>query len=121
MYQKQYQVLLCVFRPTGIRIRTLKLLPALETRLADPSLTVNGRTLTFLTTLRCLHYLEYDPAGSCTVYDYDGNVLEHPEVSGETVTLSGCPQDTVTLNAKDLPLHESRAAVTIRLLGEALR
>ena len=108
-------------RPTGIRIRTLKLLPALETRLTDPSLTVNGRKLTFLTTLRCLHYLEYDPAGSCTVYDYDGNVLEHPEVSGEAVALSACPDDTVTLNAKDLPLHESRAAVTIRLLGEALR
>jgi hypothetical protein len=107
-------------RPTGIRLRTLKLLPARENRLVDPMVSMNGRTVTFHTELPCFHYLEYDASGGCTIYDYAGNETEHPEVTGDAVTLAGHLTNTVTLSSLDTPDHEKRAAVTVRLIGEAL-
>ena len=104
-------------RPAKIRLRTLKLLPACENLLEDPCISVNGETLTFHTKLPCFHYLEYDPAGACTVYDYDGNEVEHPEVTGEAGSLIGHLNNAVTLSSLDMPDHEKRAAVTIRLTG----
>ena len=104
-------------QPTKIRLRTLRLLPARENLLEDPGISINGQTLTFHTKLPCFHYLEYDPLGSCTVYDYDGNELEHPEVTGEAGVLTGHLNNAVTLNSPDTPDHEKRAAVTIRLTG----
>ena len=104
-------------KPTQIRIRTLKLLPSFENRLENPSLTVNGKTLTFHTSLSCFSCLEYDPSGACTVYDYDGNVLGHPSVSGVPGELVDHLNNAVTLDSEDMPQHQKRAAVTVKLVG----
>ncbi|NLD86661.1 MAG: hypothetical protein GX633_00170 [Clostridiales bacterium] len=102
---------------TNIRLKPIKLLPSYENTLLNPRITINGHDVVFNTALKSFNTLEYTPEGDCTVYDYFGNIVEKPTVTGEIGLLTKQKNNAVTLSSDDKPPHQKRAAVTIKLIG----
>lgn len=103
--------------PTAIRLRTIKLLPCRENTLVNPSVIINGSALTFNTKLHCFNVLEWAPGKECVVFDYLGNIIAHPTVSGKIGSLINNYYNEIKITSEDLPAFEKRVALTLGLIG----
>lgn len=104
-------------QPTGIRLRTIKILPHYENVLENPTLTVNGSAVTFHCTLHPKNWLLCKPDGSCEIMDFAGNTLECPKYSGQLPVLKTGENEIILSSAEEVP-YRKRAAVTLRVIGE---
>lgn len=101
-----------------LRMEPVRILPERAVTLHDPTLTVNGQSVTFRTALKSGTYLEYDPeSGKAQVFDLKGFLLDTPEVTGVKPFLNA-GENTVTLTAGSTDGVAKRAALTVRTAGE---
>lgn len=112
-------------QPTGIRLRTIRLLPYYENVLKNPTLLINGKAVTFHCQLHPRHWLEWKPDGSCEILDTKGNVIERPTVSGDLPILMPGENEVVLTSEEMSDSREQmparkRAAVTLRMIGNAI-
>lgn len=106
-------------KPTGIRLRTIKLLPYFENVLVNPSLAINGKKFTFHCKLHPNTWLEFRPDGSCEVLDFDGNTVEYPKYTGELPVLESGVNEIVLVSQEKVD-HHKRAAITLRVIGDKI-
>ncbi len=106
-------------KPTGIRLRTIKLLPYHENVLMNPTLIINGKQCTFHCELHPKTWLELKPDGSCEVLDYKGHTVEHPKYSGGMPILKAGSNEVV-LVSQEKPDHLKRAEITLRVFGDEI-
>lgn len=103
-----------------IRVKPIKALPHHCITLTNPTLTVNGRAITFKASLNSTDVLEYDPeTGDAVVIDRFGNLLSKPEIIGEAPILEK-GENTVTLSDSSECAYQKRAAVTLRTHGDII-
>ncbi|MGC8862722.1 MAG: hypothetical protein ACP5R5_08095 [Armatimonadota bacterium] len=55
-----------------VYVSPMKALPLVQTKLANPSITINGRTITFPVELESGYYLEYNWLSGCKIYSPRG-------------------------------------------------
>lgn len=103
-------------KPTGIRLRGIKLLPYRETVLNHPTLSINGRKITFQCKLRPKTRLELSPDGRCEITDYKGHVLQMPEYTGDIPRLI-CGENVIRLETNETAPYIQRAELTLRAIG----
>ncbi|TMV52326.1 hypothetical protein FE783_05135 [Paenibacillus mesophilus] len=102
-----------------LKMKPIVALPHREQTLVNPTVTINGQSVTFMTELRSGTYLECSAEGECTVYDRKGSVIDTPAIAGEIpVVLSG--NNELTITSSEASPYMKRAAVTLRLMGEYL-
>ena len=104
-------------KPTGIRLRTIKLLPYYENVLKNPTLTINGKPITFNCELKPKNWLELKADGSCEIIDYCGFTVERPTFTGELPVLKEGANEIV-ISSDEKVDHLKRAVVTLRVVGD---
>jgi hypothetical protein len=99
---------------SGVKALREKTLP-----LRDPSITINGKTLTFHTELQPDQYLIFKPEGGvCKLYSANGFALKDVEVEGEIPTIEK-GVNRVSFNCKTASNLSQKAKVKIALVGGA--
>jgi hypothetical protein len=95
---------------TEVIIRPIMALPVQPAELKNPSLSVNGQTLTFPVTLKSGDFLELEPTGDCTHYNDKGDPLSSLHLPvlpmlrpGENTVALDCARAEVTVNAFGTP------------------
>lgn len=103
-----------------IRLKPIKALPAHELEIKNPTLKINGQTITFETTIKSRTFLEFDPeTNSVILYDLMGNVLDKPIVIGNAPILEEGKNIIEFTGDCDSP-YQKRVAITLRTAGEPL-
>ncbi len=110
--------------PAGKEVTTylspIKSIPVRHVTLKNPSVTINGQTLTFPVDLPTASYLEMYSGEECKVYDYQGLLVTTAKPQGTVPTLRpGENEVTFTCEGPD-DVH-GRANVTVISYGEVLR
>ena len=98
----------------------IKALPLVKAKLANPRVTIGGRTIIFPVTMETGSYLEFHSASDCRLYDPQGKLVQEVNPEGEAPTLAaGSSQVTFECDA---PAEgpNPRAYVTVISQGEAL-
>lgn len=104
-----------------VRVKPIKALPHHSITLVDPTLTINGRSITFKTVLNSTDFLEYDPETNIArVYDKVGHLLDTPETVGEAPVLT-IGENTVALSDASQSKYQKRASVTLRTHGDIIK
>lgn len=104
----------------NIKVRPIKALPHREVPLTDPTITVNGKSVTFKTTMPGGSFMEYDPeTGIAKLFDGIGNLLDTPEIIGDAPILEA-GENTVTLSDSSTSEYQKRASVTFRTHGDII-
>ncbi len=112
--------LMVVGEPKNLRFRTVKALAVRDETAVDPTIEIDGRSLTFRGKIKNGHYLEYDPeTGRASVWDSFGNLMSEPEVSGEVPLLSN-GTSKIRFSGKNESGAPSRVRITIRTQGEKI-
>src|SRR5690606_33829051 len=70
-----------------LKMKPIVALQHREQALVNPTVTINGQSITFQTVLRSGTFLECSEDGGCRVYDVKGNIVETPTVSGDIPTV----------------------------------
>jgi len=108
--------------PAGKRvsclISPLRALPIVAAKLANPSVTINGKTVVFPVSLETGQYIEYYSADDCKLYGADGNFISDVRPTGDAPTLSPGKNDAAF--SCDPPPGDlnARAIVTVISEGE---
>jgi hypothetical protein len=102
-----------------LKMKPIVSLPHHEQTFVNPTVSINGKSVTFKTALKSGTYLECSADGECKVYDMKGNILDTPEVVGDIPYLnSGNNELMITSNESSKYLK--RAAVTSRVVGSRI-
>lgn len=98
----------------------VKALPIVQNKLVNPSVTINGKQITFPVELPSGSWIEYNPPSDCKLYDASGNLVSDVKPSGGAPTLASGKNDVSF--ACDPPAGgiSARARVTIISDGPAL-
>lgn len=118
-YLDDVQVLVHPQGDYDIKLRDIVALPHTSVDLKNPTVSVNGQSISFDVTLNSSEYLEYDPKTNlCIHYDSIGRELSRPKVIGNIKLQNG--DNAVTFDAaSDSPLIK-RAALTLITLGDKI-
>ena len=93
-------------------LSAVKALPLVKGKLKNPSINLNGSTITFPVELESNCYLEFTSMSDCKVYGPMGEVLAEVVPQGEVPTLkSGA--NRVRFNCESEPGVSARANVTV--------
>ena len=102
-----------------IKMKDIVILPEVQLEYKNPTITANGKSITFETVLKSGEYIEYDPeTNTCVQGDKVGNVIATPKVLGEIVLQSG--DNTVSLTAECDSNLQKRAALTLITFGDKI-
>lgn len=104
---------------TGIRLRSIKLLPYYKNVLENPTICINENKLTFKCKLAPETRLSMTPDGKCEVTDYNGKIIERPDYIGKLPVLKEGENDIRLVSDESL-LHIERAEVTLRVIGKEI-
>ncbi len=66
----------------------IRALPLVAVKLVDPSVTINGKTITFPITLETGQYIEFGSMDDCKLYAADGNFISDVKPRGDAPALS---------------------------------
>nr|MBQ4318003.1 hypothetical protein [Clostridia bacterium] len=103
-----------------IRLRPIKALPEKELTLVNPSVTINGQKITFLTELKSRTFIDYYPeTGKAAVRNFRGEVIAEPEVVGEAPVMVPGTNIVEVNDSSDCP-YMKRTAITLRTYGETV-
>jgi len=111
--------LMIVGDPKNLRFRTVRALPIREAFLVDPTLEINGQTVTFEGRIKNGHYMEYAPGSRTVVYDSLGHEISEMKPSVRQIEIPD-GQSTVRFSGKTETGNHATARVTIRTNGEQL-
>lgn len=100
-----------------IKMRPIVALPHRKQTLVNPTVRINGQSVTFLTELESGTYLECTPEGACAVYDVKGNVIDTPVIAGD-IPVVRPGSNELTISSSEASPYVKRAVVTLRLAGE---
>lgn len=100
-----------------LKMKPIVALPHRKQALVNPTVTLNGQSVTFRTVLKSGTYLECSAEGECKVYDLKGHVVDTPAVDGEIPAVQPGGNE-LTISSDEASPYMKRAAVTLRLLGE---
>ncbi len=93
-------------------ISPIKALPYVTTRLANPSVTIGGKRITFPTQLESGYYIDFRSSADCKVYGPQGELVGEIKPQGEVPVLKA-GENQVEFNCGiDSPVNP-RASVTI--------
>ncbi|NLM79088.1 MAG: hypothetical protein GX173_13585 [Ruminococcaceae bacterium] len=99
---------------TGIRLKTIKLLPPVENTLHNPTVTINGQQVTFPVSLHGSSILECHPDGFCEVFNLRGEHLASPVPDGEIPVLrQGVNQ--LSIDSAEQTACQKRAVLTLQV------
>ncbi len=98
----------------------VRALPTLKSKLANPAVTLNGRTLTFPVTLESGQYLEFDSMTDCRHYDERGKLLGRLQPQGDAPTVQS-GDNALRFTCVRPSAFRPRANVTVIVAGEAAR
>ncbi len=76
-------------KPVSCYLSPLKALPLVAASLPNPSVTVNGKTITFPVELECGCFIEYDSFSECRLYSASGDLLREIIPNGDAPVLTG--------------------------------
>ncbi|MBM3861579.1 MAG: hypothetical protein FJ395_18295 [Verrucomicrobia bacterium] len=95
---------------TEVVIRPIMALPVQPAELKNPSLTVNGKALSFPVTMKSGDFLELEPTGECAHYNDKGDSLASLQPvaapalrAGENTIALNCARAEVTINSFGVP------------------
>jgi hypothetical protein len=96
-----------------LRFRTVRALPLTEDYMVDPTLRINGRSVTFPGRIKSGHYMEYEPGSRAIVYDKTGTAISDmtPEVSPAALPAG---QSTVRYTGVTAAGRPAAARITLR-------
>ncbi|MFC1613663.1 hypothetical protein ACFL5K_00025 [Gemmatimonadota bacterium] len=100
-------------------LRPVKALKTVENTLNNPSITINGRTITFPGQLKQDEYLEFTDSRTCRFYGPDGHLLNEVEPVGPVPEVSA-GENEVTFDCDSGNIGQRSAIVTIITLGKVL-
>ena len=100
-------------------ISNIKALPMVPVRISDPSISVNGRMITFQTELESGMYLEFYSADNCKLFGPKGEFLEDVKVSG-TVPLLEKGDNNLSFSCEYTGEVNPRIRVTVIAEGDSL-
>ena len=103
----------------NLRFRTVKALPIREDRLVDPTLEINGQTVTYEGTIKNGHYMEYTPGNRAVVYDSLGNEISEMKPSANPVEIPN-GKSSVRFSCTTESGNQAAVCVTIRTNGGQL-
>jgi hypothetical protein len=102
-----------------LRMKPIVVLPHREQVLVNPTVTINGQSVTFMTELKSGTYLECSAEGECAVFDVKGGVIDTPAITGEIPVVQ--PGDNeLMISSRGASPYVKRATVTLRLTGEGV-
>ncbi len=101
-------------------ISPIKAIPLRLGTMRNPSITLNGKTLTFPVQLKSGQYLECRSASDCEVYDAEGNTVAKIAPIGDWPELQP-GSNGITFKAEPMPGPHPRGAITLITRGEPLR
>ncbi len=109
--------------PPGKSVRCalspIRALPAFDTKVINPSISVAGRTITFPVTIETGSYLELRSPGECRLYGRQGERLTDVKPQGEAPDLSP-GENTIEFRAIAPGTLSVRARVTVITQGDGL-
>ena len=97
----------------------IKALPLVKTKLANPSITLGGQTLTFPVTMDSGSYLELSSSADCKLYGPNGELLSEVKLPGDMPTIERGP-NRVEFRCGIEGQVNPRARVTVIAQGEPL-
>ncbi|MCL2305014.1 MAG: hypothetical protein FWC43_06680 [Planctomycetaceae bacterium] len=101
----------------NLRFRTVKALPIREDRLIDPTLEINGQTVTFTGTIKNGHFMEYVPGNRAVVYDSLGHEISEMAPSVRQIEIP-CGKSTVRFSTKTESGKPAAVRITLGTIGE---
>ena len=101
------------------RIGPVQAVPLQAAKLVNPSITLNGKLLSFPVTLESGSYLEFDSMDDCRIYDAAGNGLG-PVIPAGDMPVAKSGANTCIFDADSQEGVVRRAKVTFMLSGEPL-
>ncbi|MBK8479594.1 MAG: hypothetical protein IPL40_00215 [Proteobacteria bacterium] len=102
-----------------VYLSPIRALAMVAGKITDPSITVNGEPLTFLTEIGSSTYLELESASACPVYGLKGDLIYNVPRKGTLPTLrSG--RNELTLSSSTQSQRSVRARVFVFLQGDPL-
>jgi len=110
--------------PAGKTVTTylspIEALPLVSHKLVNPSVTIDGRTLTFPVEIESGGYLEFNSMTDCKLYSKEGVIVGEVKPKGDAPVI-GPSEHTVGFSAATSDGLSARAYVTIITQGEPLR
>lgn len=110
--------------PPGKTVTTylspIEALPLVSNKLANPSITIDGKKLTFPVEIESGAYLEFDSMDDCKLYNREGVVVKEVKPVGEAPVI-GPGEHAVSFETGSSAGLTPRAYVTIITQGEPLR
>ncbi|MFA7174039.1 MAG: hypothetical protein WC340_11630 [Kiritimatiellia bacterium] len=100
-------------------IGPLKALPTMPMKVENPSVAINGQTITFPVTMEPGMYLEFASATACKLYSPNGKVIQEVIPSGDVPILKSGSNE-LSFSAKALDKGNIRMRVTVSVEGVAL-
>ena len=106
-------------KDTVCLLSPIKALPLVKAKLANPKVTIDGRTVTFPVEIESGCYLEFNAMSDCKLYASDGALLSDVTPEGE-VPMLGPGGNDVQFDSGAADGTSARAYVTLIVRGEAL-
>lgn len=103
---------------TDVIISPVMALAVQPAELKNPSLTLNGRTLSIPVTMKSGDFLELESTGDCTHFNDKGDLLAHIRFASELPMLQA-GENTIAFDCARPTNTSARAEVTINSSGEA--
>ena len=100
-------------------ISDIKALPVVPSRIADPSVSVNGQMITFKTELESGMYLEFYSADNCKLFGPKGELLEDVKYSG-TIPVMKKGENIISVSCRCAQEINPRLQVTVITEGDPL-
>jgi len=101
-------------------ISPIRALPLVSHKLVNPSVTIDGKTLTFPCEIESGAYLEFGSMTDCKLYDREGVMVAEVKPSGEAAVI-GPGQHTAAFASATSDGLSARAYVSVITQGEPLR
>lgn len=105
-------------KETTCYVSPIKCLPLVKAKLKNPSLSVNGRKITFPVEMESGSYLEFDSPTSCTLYGPEGKVIGEVRPEGEVPALGSGPNEFL-FGCEGPPDARPRVRVTVFCMAQA--
>jgi hypothetical protein len=107
-------------KETECRISPVKALQMVSETITDPSVTINGKKITFRTKMESGMYIEFNSVDDCKLYGPKGNLIGKVKVEGEVPEITSGENESV-FECKASDKMSSRVQVTTITSGEPIK
>ncbi len=101
------------------QLRPIKAIPLSKSKIVNPTLIVNGKSISLLTEIESGCYLEFRSLSNCKLYGTQGQLLRDVKIAGE-IPLVQEGDNSIEFTCKTPTCVKSRAYITVTTQGEPL-